>query len=60
MTPFLVLAQGVGVPATGYLRDTTGTWSAALAAVMVGSLVAAVIVLRVRIPDRLQELPASH
>lgn len=60
MTPFLVLAQGVGVPATGYLRDTTGTWGAALAVVMVGSLVAAAIVLRVRVPDPLQQHPASH
>jgi MFS family permease len=52
MTPLLVLAQGVGVPATGYLRDATGDYGPALAAVIVGSLVAAVVVLRVRLPAR--------
>jgi MFS family permease len=60
MTPFLVLAQGVGVPATGYLRDVTGGYGAALGAVMLGSLVAAVIVLRVRFPEPLQPPPPSH
>lgn len=52
MSPFLVLAQGVGVPATGYLRDLTGGYDAALAVVVVCSLVAAAIVLRVRLPPR--------
>ena len=52
MTPILVLAQGVGVPATGYLRDATGAYGPALAAVIAGSLVAAVVVLRVRLPAR--------
>jgi hypothetical protein len=60
MTPFLVLAQGVGVPATGYLRDVTGGYGAALGVVMVGSLVAAMIVLRVRFPEPLQQPPPSH
>ena len=50
MTPILVLAQGIGVPATGYLRDATGGYGPALAVVMAGSLVAAVVVLRVRLP----------
>lgn len=48
MTPFLILAQGVGVPATGYLRDATGSYAPALLAVMVGGLLATGIVLRVR------------
>jgi len=52
MSPFLVLAQGVGVPATGYLRDRTGAYDAALAVVIVGSLLAAAVVLRVRLPSR--------
>jgi MFS family permease len=60
MSPFLVLAQGVGVPATGYLRDATGSYGPVLATVTVASLLAAVIVLRVRLPARLQEQRASH
>jgi MFS family permease len=60
MSPFLVLAQGFGVPATGYLRDHTGSYGPVLATVVVASLVAAAIVLRVRLPPRLQQPPASH
>jgi MFS family permease len=64
MSPFLVLAQGLGVPATGYLRDATGSYGPALVAVMAGSLLAAAIVLRVRLParspDRLQRHVPSH
>jgi hypothetical protein len=60
MTPLLVLAQGVGVPATGWLRDATGGYGAALAAVMAGGLVAAAVVLRVRPAPRLQHPGASH
>lgn len=60
MTPLLVLAQGVGVPATGWLRDATGSYGPALAAVMAGGLVAAVIVLRVRPTPPLQPPRASH
>ncbi|HZP40186.1 MAG TPA: MFS transporter [Candidatus Binatia bacterium] len=52
MSPFLVFAQGIGVPATGYLRDATGSYGAALGAVVVGSLAGAAIVLRVRLPRR--------
>jgi MFS family permease len=60
MSPFLVLAQGVGVPATGYLRDATGSYGPVLATVMVASLLAAVIVLRVRLPSPLPQRRASH
>jgi MFS family permease len=60
MSPFLVLAQGFGVPATGYLRDHTGSYGPVLATVVVASLVAALVVLRVRLPPRLQESAASH
>jgi len=60
MSPFLVLAQGLGVPATGYLRDHTGSYGPVLATVVVGGLVAAAIVLRVRLPPRLQQADASH
>jgi MFS family permease len=60
MSPFIVLAQAVGVPFTGYLRDATGSYGPVLATVIVGSLVAAVIVLRVRLPERLQVSTASH
>jgi cyanate permease len=60
MSPFVVLAQGIGVPATGYLRDHTGSYGPVLATVIVTSLVAAAIVLRVRLPGRLQPVAASH
>ena len=60
MSPFLVLAQGIGVPATGYLRDHTGSYGPVLATVVAGGLVAAAIVLRIRLPPRLQPPTASH
>lgn len=50
MSPFVVAAQAVGVPATGYLRDRTGSYDPALAAVVAASLVAAAIVLGLRRP----------
>jgi hypothetical protein len=59
MSPFLVLAQGIGVPATGYLRDHTGSYGPVLGTVVVGGLAAA-IVLRVRLPARLQQPAGSH
>jgi MFS family permease len=59
MTPFLVLAQGVGVPATGYLRDVTGSYGPALGAVAVGGLVAAAVVLRIPL-EPLQQRAPSH
>src|SRR5438034_186494 len=60
MSPFLVLAQAIGVPATGYLRDHTGSYDPVLATVTVASLLAAGIVLRVRLPGRLQPAAASR
>jgi cyanate permease len=60
MSPFLVLAQGIGVPATGYLRDHTGSYAPVLATVVVASLVAACVVLRVDLPERLQRPRPSH
>lgn len=63
MTPFIVLAQAVGVPATGYVRDLTGSYAPALVLVIASALAAAVVVLRVRLPARhvpLQHASASH
>jgi cyanate permease len=60
MSPFLVLAQGIGVPATGYLRDHTGSYAPVLATVVVASLVAALVVLRVSLPEPLQPRRPSH
>src|SRR5437016_1383744 len=60
MSPLLVLAQGIGVPATGYLRDHTGSYGPVLGTVLAASLLAAGIVLRVRLPGRLQPVAASH
>ncbi len=50
MTPFVVMAQAIGVPATGWLRDVTGGFDAALASIIVAALVAAGVVLQVRLP----------
>ena len=52
LVPFVVMAQAIGVPATGYLRDVTGSFGPALAINVAASLVAAVVVLRVRLPER--------
>jgi MFS family permease len=60
MSPFLVLAQGVGVPATGYLRDATGSYGPVLAIVVATGLLAATIVTRVRLAEPLQQASASH
>lgn len=50
MSPVLVLAPVLGVPATGFLRDLTGSYGPALAVVMAMSALAAIIVTRVRLP----------
>jgi hypothetical protein len=55
-----VLAQGVGVPATGYLRDATGSYGPVLGTVVATGLMAAAIVMRVRLPKPLQRPGASH
>ena len=52
LVPFVVTAQAIGVPATGYLRDVTGSFAPALATIVIASLVAAVVVLQVRLPPR--------
>ncbi len=63
LTPFIVLAQALGVPATGWMRDRTGSYDLALGCVVAAALVATAVVLRVRLPSRtipLQEFAASH
>jgi len=50
MSPVLVLAPVLGVPATGFLRDATGSYGPGLACVMLMSVLAAMIVTRVRLP----------
>jgi cyanate permease len=52
MTPFVVLAQAAGVPATGWLRDVTGSFGPALATIAGSALVAVLVVLRVALPAR--------
>jgi cyanate permease len=52
LVPFVVTAQAIGVPATGYLRDVTGSFGAALATIVAASLVAAMVVLQVDLPPR--------
>ena len=62
LTPFVVAAQAVGVPATGWVRDRTGSYGPAMAVVVIAALVAAAVVLQVRLPHRarLQEAAASR
>jgi MFS family permease len=52
LVPFVVLAQAIGVPVMGYLRDVTGSFGTALAIIAASALIAAVVVLRVRLPAR--------
>ena len=52
LVPFVVTAQALGVPATGYLRDVTGSFTPALLAIIVAALVAAAVVLQVRLPPK--------
>ena len=52
LVPFVVTAQAIGVPATGYLRDVTGSFGPALATIVAASLVAAMVVLQVDLPPR--------
>ncbi len=50
LTPFVMLAQATGIPLMGYLRDRTGSYEPAMAVIVAASLVAVVLVLRVRLP----------
>jgi MFS family permease len=50
LTPFVMVAQAVGFPAMAWLRDRTGSYEPALAAMVVASLIAVVLVLQVRLP----------
>jgi MFS family permease len=52
LVPFVVTAQAIGVPAIGYLRDVTGSFGPALATIVAASLVAAVVVLQIRLPAK--------
>ncbi len=60
MSPLLVLTQAAAVLATGHLRDYTGGYGPMLASVIVASLLAAALVLRVDMPGSLQPAGASH
>jgi len=52
VSPFVVLAQAGTVPLTGWVRDSTGSYGPALAVIIVAALIAAVVVLRMRLPER--------
>ncbi len=52
LVPFVVTAQAIGVPATGYLRDLTGSFGPALATIVVAALIAAVVVLQIPLPPK--------
>ena len=63
MTPFIVTAQAIGVPAVGYARDLGGRYEPALCVIVVACLAAAVLVMRVHLPRRarvLQHAAASR
>jgi MFS family permease len=52
LVPFIVLAQAAAIPAMASLRDHTGSFGPALGTIIVASLVAMVLVLRIRLPSR--------
>lgn len=52
MSPLVVLAQSVAVPAAGYLRDHAGSYVPALAVVFLAVLAAAALVSGVKLPGR--------
>jgi len=52
LAPFVVAAQALGVPATGYLRDVTGSFTPALMAIVLAALTAAAFVLQVQLPPK--------
>src|SRR5262249_57995604 len=51
-TPFVMMAQAAGIPAMGYLRDRTGSYDSALGLIVLATLVAVVLVLRVELLAR--------
>lgn len=50
LVPFIVLAQAAAIPAMASLRDHTGSFGPALMVIIVASLVATVVVLRIELP----------
>ncbi|MCW5893123.1 MAG: MFS transporter [bacterium] len=52
LVPFIVLAQAAVIPAMASLRDHTGSFGPALGVVIAASVVATVLVLRIRLPGR--------
>lgn len=52
LIPFVTMAQAIGIPLMGWARDQRGSWDLGLGAVVVSSLVAVWLVLRVRLPGR--------
>jgi MFS family permease len=52
MTPVLVVTQAIAVPMVGYVRDRTGSFTPVLLAVIAASVVAAGLILRVRLPQK--------
>jgi MFS family permease len=52
LTPFVLFAQALGIPMMGHLRDRTGSYEPALAAIVGASLLAVWLVLRVDVPRR--------
>ena len=52
LTPFVMVAQALGIPAMGWVRDRFGSYEPALAAIIAASLLAVGLVLRVRLPAR--------
>lgn len=59
LVPFIVLAQAAAIPAMASLRDHTGSFGPALGVVIVASLVAMVLVLRIELPARARRRRAA-
>jgi MFS family permease len=57
-TPFVVLAQAIGVPTMGYVRDVTGSYVPAMVAIIAGAFTAAALVLQVRLPHLRDTAPS--
>jgi len=60
MSPFIVLSQAAAVPFVGAIRDRTGTYTPAIALIVVLTLAAALCISRLRVPERGTRAARAH
>ncbi len=60
MSPFIVLSQAAAVPFVGAIRDRTGTYTPAIALIVVLTLAAALCISRLRVPARGTRAARAH